>query len=251
MSVGAQGWQVRWSRIVAAIRIVASPLEEQALLAELVTGASTRMLGFVNAYAMNCVVDNPGFFAALASADILLRDGSGMAMLYRRCGRDCGLNMNGTDFIPRILAAFHGRRVAVWGTREPSVGAAAARCEAQFGVQVVSREHGFHEVDFYRRLAQATGPDLILLGMGMPKQEQVAQVLRQHTPVPALIICGGAIIDFLGGKVERSPAWMRRLGIEWLYRLGREPRRLFRRYVIGNPLFLYRARNWQAHLART
>jgi N-acetylglucosaminyldiphosphoundecaprenol N-acetyl-beta-D-mannosaminyltransferase len=247
---GSNDWHARWSRIVGSIRVVSSPPDERALLDELASGKTVRTLGFVNAYAMNSIVENVEFFNALTNADILLRDGSGMAVLYRRCRRESGLNMNGSDFIPKILAAFHGRRVAVWGTKEPCVGAAVARCEAEFGVQVISRENGFHEVDFYRRLADVTQPDLILLGMGMPKQEHVAQTIRLNAVAPSLIICGGAIIDFLGGKVSRSPKWMRVLGIEWMYRFAREPHRLFRRYVIGNPLFLYRVRTWQTHISR-
>jgi exopolysaccharide biosynthesis WecB/TagA/CpsF family protein len=65
-----------------------------------------------------------------------------------------------------------------------------------------------------------------------------------------VIVCGGAILDFLGGGATRAPAWMRRLGIEWLYRLAREPRRLFKRYVLGNPLFLSRARRYAAAVGR-
>ncbi|MEX5624238.1 WecB/TagA/CpsF family glycosyltransferase, partial [Pseudomonas syringae] len=55
-----------------------------------------------------------------------------------------------------------------------------------------------------------------------------------------LIVCGGAILDFLGGKASRAPQWLRHLGGEWAYRLLREPKRLFMRYVVGNPLFLLR-----------
>jgi exopolysaccharide biosynthesis WecB/TagA/CpsF family protein len=65
--------------------------------------------------------------------------------------------------------------------------------------------------------------------------------LRAQLDYPCLIVCGGAIIDFLGGKIARAPVWMRRLGLEWVYRLVQEPGRLFRRYVLGNPLFLARA----------
>lgn len=75
--------------------------------------------------------------------------------------------------------------------------------------------------------------------MGMPKQEAVAAKLAAIGG-PCLIVCGGAILDFLGGKVSRAPEWLRRLGGEWLYRLLREPKRLFMRYVVGNPLFLLR-----------
>ena len=238
------GWQKRWSRIVGAIRILPAPQDEQALLGELTCGHGVRVLGFVNAYGMNSIVSDTAFFDALVYADILLRDGSGMALLYHRRGWEAGLNMNGTDLIPKILASFHGRRVAMWGTEEPYLGAAAKHCETTLGVRVVSHEDGFHEIDFYRCLALATQPELIVLGMGMPKQERVAHALRSVAGLSALIVCGGAIIDFLGGKVRRAPAWMRLLGIEWAYRLAHEPKRLFRRYVVGNPLFLWRVEAW-------
>ena len=65
-------------------------------------------------------------------------------------------------------------------------------------------------------------------------------MLRAALGFPCLIICGGAIIDFLGGKIPRAPRWMRRTGLEWAFRLALEPRRLFRRYVIGNPVFIAR-----------
>jgi exopolysaccharide biosynthesis WecB/TagA/CpsF family protein len=75
--------------------------------------------------------------------------------------------------------------------------------------------------------------------MGMPKQEIVAARLAA-SGVPCLIVCGGAILDFLGGKVSRAPQWVRGLGCEWVFRLLSEPKRLFSRYVVGNPLFILR-----------
>ena len=65
--------------------------------------------------------------------------------------------------------------------------------------------------------------------------------LRDALDLPCLVICGGAIVDFLGGRVRRAPGWLRRLGLEWLWRLAQEPRRLFMRYVVGNPMFLWRS----------
>lgn len=211
----------------------------------LVGGSTARMLGFVNAHALNSSTDNEAFYKAIAGADVLLRDGSGMAILYRMIRRDPGFNMNGTDFIPRILAAFRGRKVALWGTTEPYVGRASARCEREFGVQVVSTSHGFRDFRFYLELARATKPDLILLGMGMPKQERLARELMAHAGQAPLIVCGGAILDFLGGRVRRAPPLVRRLGVEWLYRLASEPMRLFRRYAIGNPAFMFRLLLWR------
>ncbi|HJV27123.1 MAG TPA: WecB/TagA/CpsF family glycosyltransferase [Aromatoleum sp.] len=237
----------RWEQVLNRIRTVDSEAEAAALAEELAAGPGARMLAFVNAHAMNSVVGDYDFYKALCDADLLLRDGSGMAMLYRMLGGVPGLNMNGTDFIPQLLAAYRGRRVALWGTTEPYLSAAAARCEAEFGVEVVSCENGFQSTAYYCEQVHETRPELIVLGMGMPKQELVAGLMRSTAVCAPLIVCGGAILDFLGGKVERAPRWVRRLGGEWVYRLVREPKRLFHRYVIGNPLFLLRA--WRCRTA--
>jgi len=231
--------QKSWKSIIGKLRVVGSAGDKQGLLQALSAPEAPTVLGFVNAHAMNLVAGDGEYFKALSAADVLLRDGVGMALLYRRLGLDPGLNMNGTDFIPQLLATFKGRRAAFWGTEEPFLSQAALRSEALSGVQVVSVHHGFAQVQTYIDLARQTRPELIVLGMGMPRQEAVAAQLKA-VDVPCLIICGGAILDFLGGKVTRAPQWLRRLGCEWLYRLLREPKRLFLRYVVGNPLFLLR-----------
>jgi N-acetylglucosaminyldiphosphoundecaprenol N-acetyl-beta-D-mannosaminyltransferase len=69
----------------------------------------------------------------------------------------------------------------------------------------------------------------------------IDMALRAALGYPCVIVCGGAIIDFLGGKTARAPGWMRRFGLEWAFRLACEPRRLFHRYVMGNPVFVSRA----------
>jgi exopolysaccharide biosynthesis WecB/TagA/CpsF family protein len=199
------------------------------------------MLGFVNAHAMNSVAGAADFYEALVSADTLLRDGSGMATLFSLLGMPPGCNLNGTDFIPRLITQFNGRSMALLGTREPSLSRAASAVAQLAPASQLTLAHGFLPADDYVCLMQAQPCALIVLGMGMPRQELVARSLRAQLDYPCLIVCGGAIIDFLGGKTARAPVWMRRLGLEWVYRLVQEPGRLFRRYVLGNPLFLARA----------
>lgn len=232
-------WQHNWQTIIQKLRVVSDAGDEQRLIDALSKTESTTVLGFVNAHAMNLVAGNTDYYNALSTADVLLRDGSGMAILFRRFGLEPGLNMNGTDFIPKLLAAFKGRRVAFWGTEEPFLANAVQRSEAVFAVNVVSAYHGFAEVDAYINFARQLQPELVVLGMGMPKQEAVAARLAA-SGVPCLVVCGGAILDFLGGKVTRAPQWVRRLGCEWVFRLIGEPKRLFSRYVVGNPMFLLR-----------
>lgn len=237
-------WRQRWRALVDKLRVVGDPEDEQSLIESLSKPESATVLGFVNAHAMNLAAGSAEYYQALAAADVLLRDGSGMAILFRRRGLVPGLNMNGTDFIPKLLEAYRGRRVAFWGTQEPFLANAVRHSEERFGVQVVSAQHGFAELETYTELAQQLQPELIVLGMGMPKQEELAARIAA-SGAPCLLVCGGAIVDFLGGKVGRAPQWIRRLGCEWLFRLMLEPRRLFQRYVLGNPLFLLRTLIWR------
>jgi hypothetical protein len=235
-------WQERWNHLVHKIERVETTAQEQQLLARLSQPEGPFVLAFANAHAMNSLANSAPFFDALRSADMVLRDGSGMATLFKLLHLQPGLNLNGTDLIPQLLRQFDGRCIAFYGTQEPYL---------QRALQVGAREfaphsrfvsaHGFHDTGVYSGLALLHRPDLIVLGMGMPRQEEVAAALRSVLDFPCLIVCGGAIIDFLGGKTPRAPMWMRRRGLEWIYRLAMEPRRLFQRYVIGNPIFLTRA----------
>ena len=237
-----EGWQQRWKALLLQIDRVHDDEQEQRLLARLSNPSRPFVLAFANAHAMNSVVTSASFYEALHAGDAVLRDGSGMSTLFRLSGMAPGRNLNGTDLIPRLIRLFDGRGVALFGTREPFL---------QRGAQAVTADlaphsplicaHGFMDGSAYLELARAHRPALIVLGMGMPRQEEVAAALRAALTFPCLIVCGGAIIDFLAGKVPRAPLWMRKIGLEWLFRLGAEPRRLFRRYVIGNPLFLTRA----------
>ena len=237
------GWMSRWHAVLHKLTLIADEASlERDFLGPLSTPVRPTTLAFVNAHAMNCIVGDAGFAEALLRADHLLRDGLGMKTLLAWTGFDAGLNLNGTDLIPRLIQRFDGRRIALLGTAEPYLSVAADHVHlvlaphAQF-----STANGFEPVEHYEQLARQQRPDLIVLGMGMPKQEAVAQRLQDRLQHPCVIVCGGAIIDFMGGKVQRAPALLRAIGMEWAYRLALEPQRLFKRYVIGNPLFLARA----------
>ena len=155
-------------------------------------------------------------------------------------GRDPGLNMNGTDLIPRILKLFGNKKAALLGTQSPYLERAARKIEDGH-IKVQTLMDGYRKEEDYLRAVEKDRPPLVLLAMGMPKQERVANMLGCRLSYPCLVVCGGAILDFLGGKVSRAPAFMRTYGLEWLYRLALEPKRLFKRYVIGNFLMLARA----------
>lgn len=235
-------WRQRWLELIGQIKRVQSVAEEQDLLQRLCAPDRPLVLAFANAHAMNSLATSFSFFEALRSADVVLRDGSGMATLFKLLKLSPGINLNGTDLIPRLLRHFNNRCIAVFGTQSPYLDKGLQTIAAKLapGSRCLSA-HGFLDVDAYIALVAAGRPGVIVLGMGMPRQEKVALALRASVDFPCLIICGGAIIDFLGGKTPRAPSWVRRAGMEWIFRLVREPKRLFRRYVIGNPVFLARA----------
>lgn len=243
----AMDWAARWWRLAQALSPCRDAATEDLMIDRLLASPSPCVLGFVNAHAMNLCVRDVPFFEDLVAADILLRDGIGMAWLLRALGLVPGRNLNGTDLIPRLLERGGTRRILLLGTTQPWL--SRAQCALQARGLPCEAAHGFLSAQDYARLAQAWRPQLIILGMGMPRQEAVARALRSALEAPCLIVCGGAIIDFLGGRVRRAPLFMRVLRLEWVWRLACEPRRLFRRYVIGNPLFLLRAARvaWRAN----
>ncbi|MBG9390079.1 WecB/TagA/CpsF family glycosyltransferase [Caenimonas sp. DR4.4] len=235
-------WRTRWHHLVKALTRVQSERGEKQLLDSLAHPLEPVVVGFVNAHAMNSAAVSQTFYNALSSADILLRDGIGLKILLRLLNQPPGLNLNGTDLIPKILARYPGRKIALFGTQDPYLSTAREVIETRIApASHCVTAHGFLEPTEYLKLAAQHKPALIVLGMGMPKQEDVAVMLRAALGYPCVIVCGGAILDFLGNKTTRAPAWMRKTGMEWAYRLALEPKRLFRRYVMGNPLFLSRA----------
>ena len=239
---GEESWVRRWSKVLALVRRCQTTQQLNEELDRLARVDRPTVVTFANAHFMNLLADDPLLHTAAVQADATFRDGLGLAIVLRLIGRQPGLNLNGTDLIPLLLDRTVGQPLAVMGTRHPQLGAACERLRTQ-GQQVVSAcmVEGFESPQHYVELVLHHRPSVVVLGMGMPKQEVVADLIKQEADFPCLIICGGAIIDFLGGGVPRAPIWLRKMGCEWAYRLMLEPRRLFARYVVGNPKFLLRA----------
>lgn len=233
-------WRSRWRMLLGKLHVVFTEQDQQVLLENLSTAGRPTTVAFVNAHAMNLAARDEVFFQHLMAADVLLRDGIGMHILMRMLSMAPGRNMNGTDFIPLLLAKFNERPIAMFGTAAPFLNAAAATLQRGGRVLPVTLLDGFQPEAAYVQVVSLVKPELIVLGMGMPKQEAVAAALRTGLKSAGVTVCGGAIIDFLGGRVTRAPKPVRAIGMEWLYRLALEPRRLFYRYVVGNPIFLYR-----------
>jgi len=229
-----------WRQLIDSLDIRAGTGSHALLIGELLSRAGPTVVSFLNAHACNLALRDEGFLQTLLDSDYLLRDGVGVELHMKLRGRDPGYNMNGTDFIPELIRAMPaGSRVALYGSAQPWLGTAAQRC-AERGLEVDVLD-GFQHDTLYRDRAASTAPELIVLGMGMPKQERVAMAVRAAVGGrKALIVSGGAVIDFMGDRHPRAPRWMQLWRLESLFRLFREPRRLWRRNV-GSIGFLGRS----------
>lgn len=243
-----------WPRILERLRLVPDEAAASTLLRRLhrmaLASRRPRVLAFVNAHALNLAATETEFARALLAADVLLRDGVGLAWLIRHCGKTPGMNMNGTDFIPRLLRICDGLPTALLGTRDPYLASGLHRIQRQcMPSSTIWGTDGFQPAAVYLDLLRQRQPAVVVLGMGMPHQEQLAQWLKSRLSHGCLIVCAGALIDFMAGRIRRAPPAWQRTGLEWLWRLGQEPRRLFKRYVIGNPVFIWRSLRLQRRLA--
>ncbi len=203
------------------------------------------LVAYANAHTLNLASRDSAYRAVLRSADIVLNDGAGLAIAGRIFGRPFPDNLNGSDFNPVILeeAAARGWPVFFLGAR-PGVAAEAARrlSEQVPGLIVCGTRDGYFPQDASDEVARevaAAGAGVLMVALGNPLQEMW---LNRHLEATGarLGIGVGAFLDFSAGVVPRASAWMNRLWLEWLYRLLQEPRRMWRRYVLGNPLFLAR-----------
>ena len=177
--------------------------------------------------------------AAYQDASLVLADGAPLVWAARLLEQPLPERVAGSDLVPRLFAASGtSLRVFLLGAEPGVAELAASQIAHQWsGVHVVGTysppvgfENDAAENDRIISAINSAAPDLLIVGLGAPKQE--IWVHRHHRQLRAnVVICAGATIDFLAGHRRRSPVWMRRVGLEWLYRLGAEPRRLAGRYA--------------------
>lgn len=200
---------------------------------------------YVNAHTLNLAATEASYADVLLGSTLLLNDGVGVSLAARLARRPLVANLNGSDFNPLILerAASRGWKVFFVGGRTGIAATAAAKLtEAIPGLNVVGTSPGYLDRESSAAVAgevRRSGAELLMVGMGSPLQELW---LNDHLEGSGarLGIGVGGFFDFASGATPRAPHWMNRAGLEWSYRLAVEPRRLWRRYILGNPRFLAR-----------
>jgi exopolysaccharide biosynthesis WecB/TagA/CpsF family protein len=201
------------------------------------------VIAFANANLLNKAVHDTQLKSALKNAYVL-NDGSGVNIASRILyGISFPDNMNGTDFVPLFLGrSTAGLKIYLLGARPDVLIKACEYVRGRWPEHtLVGSQHGYFsdaEAEDILVTISRTEPDIVLVAMGNGLQETIAQQLISRGVRTAWAV--GALFDFWVGIQPRAPQIFRNFGIEWVFRLYREPSRLWRRYILGNPLFLLR-----------
>ncbi|MGI9408751.1 MAG: WecB/TagA/CpsF family glycosyltransferase [Hyphomicrobiaceae bacterium] len=203
-------------------------------------------VGFVNAHFVNLFFRRPLVRKTARRFDRLFADGIGVSMAARLAGIRLTENVNGTDLFPILCRKAASAQVGVYllgGQPGVAASAAANMQTREPGLDVRGTSPGYFSGqqtgDAVIAQINASGAEILLVGMGMPVQEHWI-VRNRHRLRPRVVIAVGGLFDFYSGRVRRAPALLRNNGLEWAWRLAMEPRRLFKRYVVGNAEFTTR-----------
>lgn len=203
----------------------------------------------VNVHALNLACELAWFRNFLNQCEVVFCDGYGVLFTARLRGLNLKKRFTYADIIWPLAEFSENNQLTCYflGAKPGVAEKAAARLREKYPhLQIVGLHHGYfnkspHNVENRNVIADinACKPDILIVGFGMPVQEQwLAE--NWYDINAGLALTGGAIFDYLSGEMPRAPRWMTDHGLEWLGRLIIEPRRLWRRYIIGNPLFLWR-----------
>ncbi|HZV72224.1 MAG TPA: WecB/TagA/CpsF family glycosyltransferase [Conexibacter sp.] len=198
-----------------------------------------------------------GLRAAVDGAAFTVPDGQPLAWALRALGHEIDERVYGPELMARACAraARSGQRHYLYGGRDDeALARLTGNLQERFpGVTIAGgfsppfRALSDAELDEIAARINAARPDVVWVGIGVPKQEKWMAAMRERLDAPVLIGVGAAF-DFHAGLVPQAPAWMQRRGLEWLFRLVQEPRRLWRRYARHNPRFVVGfARQWASH----
>lgn len=206
---------------------------------------ASRYVCLCNVHSVITATLDPAFMRVLNEADLSAPDGAPVAWAMRRFGFPAQERINGPDLMWHYLQQAESLQQVVffYGSTNATLDALQARLLQQFPRLQIG---GMHSPPFRALQAQelaadiaminASGAHVVFVGLGCPKQEK--WMAAQRGKIAAVMIGVGAAFDYHAGTVRRAPPWCQRHGLEWLYRLCVEPRRLLRRYAITNTLFM-------------
>lgn len=219
---------------------------------ETIKSKEQRSVFFVNADCLNKVFRDREYFQILQRADLVLPDGIGLVLAGNMLQTPLKENVNGTDMLPSLceMATASGYSIFLLGGQPDVAGQMAARLSEVYKVKIAGTHHGYFdrqtENEKIIEAINRSGAELLLVAFGAPLQEKWISENRERL-APRILMGVGGLFDFYSERTKRAPRWLREIGLEWVYRMIQEPGRMWRRYVIGNPLFLYRVMRWKLY----
>ncbi|MEA2040491.1 MAG: WecB/TagA/CpsF family glycosyltransferase [Thermodesulfobacteriota bacterium] len=212
---------------------------------EMLNGDAGSQICFVNADCANIAYRNKAYLNVLKTSQMCLADGIGLKLAGKILVREIKQNVNGTDLFPLLCEALSGsgKGLFLLGARHEVPEAVRDWIKKHYpGVIVSGCRHGYfspeEEKGVIDQIAES-GADLLLVAFGAPRQDTWINDHLMETGVRVAMGVGG-LFDFYSGRTARAPMWMREMGMEWIYRFIQEPGRLWKRYFVGNAVFLYR-----------
>ncbi len=203
-------------------------------------------ISYLNAHTSNLAATDSLYQKILQGCDLVYADGQAVVWAARVMGMAMPERVNAGDFIIdfcRALAQKNLRIFLIGGQSNIAQLAGANWQEKVPALQIAGTRDGyFSEQDssqVIEEIRQAK-PDVLLIGMGAPRQERFMQTCTNAGLDTPVIWCVGALFEYFTPQRKRAPRWVCRIGLEWLFRLVQEPRRLTYRYLIGNPRFIAR-----------
>ncbi|MBU1125807.1 MAG: WecB/TagA/CpsF family glycosyltransferase [Candidatus Omnitrophica bacterium] len=198
---------------------------------------------YLNAHCVNIASRDVEYRAVLNSADLVYAGGQGVVWGGRLCGIPIPARVNIMDIFDFLAEEFRNRKISIFllGETPETIGKADAALRTK-GLFVVGSHHGYftesQEKDVINKI-NAARPDIILVGLGVPKQEK--WILRNRNNLESNLSWGvGGLFKIFAGYLQDTPSWIRVSGLEWLYLGIQDPKRLVSRYLLGNLIFMYR-----------
>jgi N-acetylglucosaminyldiphosphoundecaprenol N-acetyl-beta-D-mannosaminyltransferase len=205
--------------------------EALAILTGFVASGQPHLVVTADAAGVVTAAADAEFRAVVRGADLVTPDSAGILWAARRLGTPLPERVSGVDLVERLcqLSGKHGWSIFFYGAAPGVAEAAAARLQERFpGMRIAGTAHGFLSDKEQRALEErirAARPDLLFVALGIPRQEKWIWSRKEALGVPVSMGVGGSF-DVFAGQVTRAPIWMQRRGLEWLYRLWKNPRKI-------------------------
>lgn len=220
------------------------------------SGAQARLMGWAraresrsvcicNVHSVVTATQDPAFRTVIQEADMATPDGAPVAWTLRRKGFSAQERINGPDLMWRLCeqAAREGVSIGLYGATQPVLDKlgeilrqAFPALNIAYSVSPPFRALSAEEDAQVCADINRSGAGLLFVGLGCPKQEK--WIAQHRGRVDAVMLGVGAAFDYHAGTLKRAPEWMRSSGLEWLHRVSTEPRRLWRRYLVTNSIFI-------------